>query len=66
MFFSALRLLSNPEVSRTRDGGSNQDKHRDLVLTKVRALINFHTESKVCPTPSMCFLIKYLIFGKIK
>lgn len=41
------RLLSNPEVSRTRDGGSNQDKHRDLVLTKVRALINFHTESKL-------------------
>ncbi|TRY66235.1 hypothetical protein DNTS_006072 [Danionella cerebrum] len=42
------RLLSNPELpSLSSDGATKQDRHRELVLTQIRALINFHTESKL-------------------
>ncbi|XP_067265639.1 cohesin subunit SA-2 isoform X2 [Chanodichthys erythropterus] len=41
------RLLSNPELSRPREGASDQDRHRELVLARVRALIHFHTESEL-------------------
>ncbi|XDV30235.1 hypothetical protein PO909_033199 [Leuciscus waleckii] len=41
------RLLSNPELSRPREGASDQDRHRELVLARVRSLIHFHTESKL-------------------
>ncbi|XP_052004193.1 cohesin subunit SA-2-like [Xyrauchen texanus] len=42
------RLLSNPELSqRPRDAASEQDRHRELMLARVRALICFHTESEL-------------------
>ncbi|XP_039533123.1 cohesin subunit SA-2 [Pimephales promelas] len=41
------RLLSNPELSRPREGASDQDRHRELLLTRVRSLIHFHTESEL-------------------
>ncbi|XP_051566176.1 cohesin subunit SA-2 isoform X2 [Myxocyprinus asiaticus] len=41
------RLLSNPELSRPRDAASEQDRHRELMLARVRALIRFHTESEL-------------------
>ncbi|XP_050975250.1 cohesin subunit SA-2 [Labeo rohita] len=41
------RLLSNPELSRPRDKASDQEKHRELVLARIRALIHFHTESEL-------------------
>uniref|UniRef100_A0A671NT07 Cohesin subunit SA n=1 Tax=Sinocyclocheilus anshuiensis TaxID=1608454 RepID=A0A671NT07_9TELE len=41
------RLLSNPELSRPRDGASEQERDRELVLARVRALIHFHTESEL-------------------
>ncbi|XP_016141935.1 cohesin subunit SA-1-like [Sinocyclocheilus grahami] len=41
------RLLGNPELSRPRDGASEQERDRELVLARVRALIHFHTESEL-------------------
>ncbi|XP_073701441.1 cohesin subunit SA-2 isoform X1 [Garra rufa] len=41
------RLLSNPELSRPRYGATDQERHRELVLARVRALIHFHTESEL-------------------
>ncbi|KAK7154357.1 hypothetical protein R3I94_007635 [Phoxinus phoxinus] len=41
------RLLCNPELSRPREGASDQDRHRELVLARVRSLIHFHTESEL-------------------
>ncbi|XP_051997799.1 cohesin subunit SA-2-like [Xyrauchen texanus] len=44
--FLALRLLSIPELSRPRDGASEQDRRRELMLARIRALIRLHTESE--------------------
>lgn len=41
------RLLSNPEMVRSMEGSSEQDRHRELTLARVRALIRFHTESQL-------------------
>ncbi|KTF94023.1 hypothetical protein cypCar_00009256 [Cyprinus carpio] len=41
------RLLSNHELSKPRDGASDQERHRELVLARVRALIHFHTENEL-------------------
>ncbi|XP_058642917.1 cohesin subunit SA-2 isoform X2 [Onychostoma macrolepis] len=41
------RLLSNHELSKPRDGASDQERHRGLVLARVRALIHFHTENEL-------------------
>ncbi|XP_016144071.1 cohesin subunit SA-2 isoform X2 [Sinocyclocheilus grahami] len=41
------RLLSNHELSKPRDGASDQERHRELVLARVRALIHFQTENEL-------------------
>ncbi|XP_057192297.1 cohesin subunit SA-2 isoform X2 [Triplophysa rosa] len=38
------RLLSNPELPRSRD---EQDRHRELILARIQVLIRFHTESQL-------------------
>ncbi len=58
--FSAHRLLSNHELSKPRDGASDQERHRELVLARVRALIHFHTENEVC---SKCAMLKNKIIS---
>uniref|UniRef100_A0A673KVG6 Cohesin subunit SA n=1 Tax=Sinocyclocheilus rhinocerous TaxID=307959 RepID=A0A673KVG6_9TELE len=41
------RLLSNHELSKPRDGASDQERHRELVLARVRALIHFQTANEL-------------------
>ncbi|KAF4086904.1 hypothetical protein AMELA_G00089630 [Ameiurus melas] len=45
--FLFTRLLSNPAVPVMRAGTSEEDRHRDLTLARVRALIQFYTENQL-------------------
>lgn len=40
------RLLAEPDVS-SREGATEAEKHRDLMLARVRALMHFSEESEV-------------------
>ncbi|MCJ8732514.1 hypothetical protein PDJAM_G00212280 [Pangasius djambal] len=45
--FLFTKLLSKPAVSVMRAGTSEEDRHRELTLAQLRALIQFHTENQL-------------------
>ncbi|KAI4886085.1 hypothetical protein NFI96_030137, partial [Prochilodus magdalenae] len=53
--FLYAKLLNNPAMPQSLEGRSEEDKRRALTLARVRALVQFYTESQVIYEDSLVF-----------